>query len=316
MSIGHSIPELDHTSSRSAALRALLLEFEEALQDRYGPHVATAIGPNCSIALEAVKIGPLSAGIAAGEGIAWERHAGRLNWSWHDCVFLVQQQRGKSIVTHAGRRISLDTSDFLLVSPFGQCHFKMPGPSALLAVPLPRTCLKPIEAHLDQMVGVAIDGSRGFGRILSTTLNSLHQSQQMLDASDHDVLLRALISMLYRSWKNRQVSNLTQSPQRTARLRHWVIQNARQPVISPDRLAREYGVSRRQLYRLFAREGTTPQAWVSDIRLEIAHDILLRQAESSIAEIATAVGFHDSTTFSRAFRNRYGILPSLMRSPS
>lgn len=314
MSIGHVMPASNVVGLRIPDPRTLVSEFEEALLDYYGPHLATPIAMNCAISLKAVQMGPLSAGIAAGEGIAWERHGGQLDRRWHDCVFLVQQQRGNSVVTLGGRRIALETSDFLLVSPFGDCRFEMVQRSALLAVPLPKTDLEPLDPRLDQMIGCAIDGARGFGRILSATLDSLHLSQQTFDNDERAMLLKAILSMLHRSWTSGNAVDRAHSHRKIALLQHWVEKNVSEPDISPDRLAKEYGVSRRQLYRMFAREDTTPQAWVSDIRLRVAHTFLSRHADSHISEIAERVGFQDPTTFSRAFRNRYGMLPSLVRS--
>jgi AraC-like DNA-binding protein len=82
------------------------------------------------------------------------------------------------------------------------------------------------------------------------------------------------------------------------------------PRLGPADICRLAGMSRSQLYRCFAPAGGVARAILQQ-RLERAHAALLdagRQAD--IGRIGEAVGFPDGSTFSRAFRRRFGHSPS------
>lgn len=77
-----------------------------------------------------------------------------------------------------------------------------------------------------------------------------------------------------------------------------------------DWLASEVGLSARQLRRrLKAASGLTPGAFLRTMRLERAAQ-LLDGGGGSIGEVASAVGYTDAESFSRAFRQGFGLPPS------
>ena len=74
------------------------------------------------------------------------------------------------------------------------------------------------------------------------------------------------------------------------------------------------GISQRQLERMFkAYTGISPLRYYIGVRLDRARG-LLTQTEMSIVEIATACGFNSSESFSRAYRRRYELSPTMDRS--
>lgn len=75
-------------------------------------------------------------------------------------------------------------------------------------------------------------------------------------------------------------------------------------------IAREFHVSRRGLYDLFAHGETTPGDFIRGRRLDEAAARLADPTDlDSVADIAAHCGFLDATTFTRAFRRRYGLTP-------
>ncbi|SLN69609.1 HTH-type transcriptional regulator CdhR [Roseovarius albus] len=85
-------------------------------------------------------------------------------------------------------------------------------------------------------------------------------------------------------------------------------ENLEHPV-SPKEIARESGVSVRQVERLFSRYlGKSPSAYYMQLRLRRAY-FLLTQSELSIADISLACGFNNLSHFSKCFRNEFGHSP-------
>ena len=79
--------------------------------------------------------------------------------------------------------------------------------------------------------------------------------------------------------------------------------------ISPAVLAREVGMSTRQLERLFRRYvQRSPKRYYMELRLQKARNLLM-QTEMSVIEIALACGFASPSHFSKCYRAHYGTTP-------
>jgi AraC-like DNA-binding protein len=80
-----------------------------------------------------------------------------------------------------------------------------------------------------------------------------------------------------------------------------------------ERLADASNLSRSAFSERFVRRvGTPPAAYIAQLRLESAAD-LLRFTTESIGAIASGVGYDSEAAFSRAFSRRYGVPPSKWR---
>lgn len=84
--------------------------------------------------------------------------------------------------------------------------------------------------------------------------------------------------------------------------------------VSVEDIAREVGVSRRHLHRLFVRHvGKTPLAFANTLRLERAR-ALVQHSDLAFAEIADMAGFASLASFSRGYRGAFGHSPTSGRS--
>ncbi len=77
-------------------------------------------------------------------------------------------------------------------------------------------------------------------------------------------------------------------------------------------VARELGLSERTLYRRLSEEGLTFRDVLTEAQSSLAQD-LLRDSDSTIAEIAFLTGFSEQSTFSRAFKRWLGVAPAQFR---
>ena len=84
--------------------------------------------------------------------------------------------------------------------------------------------------------------------------------------------------------------------------------------LSLGTLARMAGLSTSHMHRTFStRLGETPKAYVSRLRLErAALSLWLRDA--TVGAVAAEVGFGRHETFTRAFRRRFGVSPTQLRT--
>ena len=79
-------------------------------------------------------------------------------------------------------------------------------------------------------------------------------------------------------------------------------------------IARELGISARQLERLFGRHlNCSPKKYYLDMRLQKAQKLLV-QTDMSVTEIGFATGFNSPNHFAKTYRAHYGVSPSQQKS--
>jgi AraC-like DNA-binding protein len=98
-----------------------------------------------------------------------------------------------------------------------------------------------------------------------------------------------------------------------ARVLTFLAEHVSQP-LSLDDLARVAAMSRYHLSRTFrSTVGMPLRAYVRNLRLERAQQMLARSPATSLTQVALDAGFYDLPHFDKAFRGRYGISPSAFR---
>jgi len=95
-------------------------------------------------------------------------------------------------------------------------------------------------------------------------------------------------------------------------IRRYIEQHIALPDLGPDHLCKMFGLSRASLYRLFEPIGGVTD-YIRTRRLRTALRMLANDGKRTIGEIAYACGFADTSAFSRAFRNHFGMSPSEVR---
>lgn len=159
----------------------------------------------------------------------------------------------------------------------------------------------------------AIDGNR------ITTAGGTSSIDMMLKvlADDHgpDLANAVADQMIYSSIRTDQDTQRLSVPTRIG-VRHpklaQVIQkmeaNIEEP-ISPSILAKEVGMSTRQLERLFRRYlNRSPKRYYMELRLEKARNLLM-QTDMSVINVALACGFASPSHFSKCYRAHYATTP-------
>lgn len=93
----------------------------------------------------------------------------------------------------------------------------------------------------------------------------------------------------------------------------FVQENFSQPITVED-IAREVGIERTYLYRIFKKHlNKNPQLFILDVRLERARQLLI-ESDMPIAEVADATGFSSPKHFHVAFNRKFNANPSKFRT--
>ena len=81
--------------------------------------------------------------------------------------------------------------------------------------------------------------------------------------------------------------------------------------LTVESLAEEMGMSRVQLFKkVKAATGDSPSSIIRKTRLERAAQILRKKGDLNISDVAYQVGFSNPKSFSRAFKDQFGVAPS------
>lgn len=175
------------------------------------------------------------------------------------------------------------------------------------------------EVDLTKSVFI-IDGNR------MTTAGGTSSIDLMLKiiANDHgeDLANAVADQMIYSAIRTDQDTQRLSVPTRIG-VRHpklsRVIQmmeiNIEEP-ISPATLAKDVGMSTRQLERLFRRYlNRSPKRYYMELRLQKARNLLM-QTDMSVINVALACGFASPSHFSKCYRAHYGTTPYRERGSS
>lgn len=168
------------------------------------------------------------------------------------------------------------------------------------------------EVELTKSVFV-IDGKR------ITTAGGTASIDLMLNliADDHGEELANAVAdiMIYSSIRTDQDTQRLSIPTRIgvrhpklSRVIQMMEQNIEEP-ISPSILARDVGMSTRQLERLFRRYlSRSPKRYYMELRLQKARNLLM-QTDMTVINVALACGFASPSHFSKCYRSHYDTTP-------
>ncbi len=169
-----------------------------------------------------------------------------------------------------------------------------------------------LEVNLTKSVFV-VDGNR-----LSTAggTSSIDLMLKII-ADDHGEELANAVAdqMIYSSIRTDQDTQRLSVPTRIG-VRHpklsqviqMMEQNIEEP-ISPATLAKNVGMSTRQLERLFRRYlSRSPKRYYMELRLQKARNLLM-QTDMSVINVALACGFASPSHFSKCYRSHYSTTP-------
>ncbi|MDO7925670.1 AraC family transcriptional regulator [Pseudomonas sp. KFB-139] len=245
--------------------------------------------------------------------------------------FLIQVPLSGSAQIICGRHdFTSDARHASLISPNLPVSMRWDADSPQLALRIERS---EVEYHCAQHLGHSLDRPVEFQPMLDLNTSGgsyfLHLITLLVDAITadehplhHALALKQFESMLINALVYGQPNNLKEQidsaskpkaplPYFVKRTEEYMRVNAHEP-LSIEQLADHAGVSVRTLFAGFRDfSGTTPMAYLRNLRLEHAHEELLNQSQDvSVTDIAFKWGFAHLGRFAQEYKKRYGQAPS------
>jgi AraC-like DNA-binding protein len=238
-----------------------------------------------------------------------------------DDVFVTIGLTSNYEVHQFGRLLSLKRGEASVMTASEPAFLKVPTYGEYINVRAPRRTLSSFVADLDAAYCRSIPIDNPALRLLTHYIGILHETES-LAAPD---LRRQVVTHIHDLMAlvigpTRDAAEIAKSRgARAARLRaikEDIVARLEQPGLSVATIAVRHRIKSRWIQRLFENEGTTFTEYVLAQRLDRAHRLLRDplHASQKISTIALDIGFGDLSYFNRAFRRRYGMTPSELRS--
>ncbi|KTQ90493.1 hypothetical protein NS226_16145 [Aureimonas ureilytica] len=216
-----------------------------------------------------------------------------------------------------GQPVSLGAGDlFCLESSQG---FRLSHSwSRFVVLVVPREALSSLMSRIPPLHGERLTSPSA--HVLAAHLSALSRHAPSLGQDEATSMGRgtlALVSAALREIEDRHLPEREREPMTpTLRIRveRHIEQNLSSNALTPEAIARDLHIPRSSLYRAFAPLGGI-SSYIQTRRLDTACALLRHPEEHrSMGELAEALGFDSTASFSKAFRRRFGCSPREARS--
>ncbi|MFD8009480.1 helix-turn-helix domain-containing protein [Streptomyces sp. NPDC058955] len=293
--------------------------FHHALNDTSVPNdvVHEASEDGIRARFEAYRVGPLDLFEMRSTGFEVRRTARHVRWHRDRPVVSVSlQTRGVHRAENAGERYLLGPDDIAVFHELTPRRYGWSGEGASQALTVD---MEHLGVPVDTVVRASVRlRDSPVHDLLLAHLRALWRDPGRLEADPGAAavgnatteLVRALLTSAAHGEDDRRV-RAAMDDSLTHRIMAYVRRHLTDPDLTPDRIAHEHAISRRQLYAVLGRAGIRLEQWVITERLESACRLLAspRHAGLPVAAVAARCGFSSPSHFGRRFRAAYGVTP-------
>ncbi|RDI49391.1 AraC family transcriptional regulator [Nocardia mexicana] len=160
-----------------------------------------------------------------------------------------------------------------------------------------------------------LDLTTGLGRVAAGIIGDLHAESATLTDREFDTVAERIVDLLCMRLLGDPGSPSTGLAPVESAARRYIRGHAGDPDLTVARMAGALGWSVRQIQLAFRAAGATPSEVIREERLRLARDRLRSAAyrRRSISDIASDSGFDSVSSFTKAFRRRFGCTPGQLR---
>lgn len=220
--------------------------------------------------------------------------------------YLITQVAGVGHIEQFGERVSLLAGDAAIVDPRYPYALSFDDEFRQLNLSIPIDCVSKLCRNRAP-VGVPL---KNVGPLLSAYLNVLNIPRENTGGDYYELAIANIMEMISLLGSHVPLRR-RETDQRLQKITCYIRDNYRDPLLCPARAAAASNVSVRLLHKLFADSGLTFGGCLRTLRLEQARLELARASRGlSVTDIAMDNGFESLSSFSRAFRQRFGMSPT------
>ncbi len=239
-----------------------------------------------------------------------------------DTYYVYLQRQGRAWFEQQGQRCVAEAGDIVIADPNLAFRTGTDGVFNFRLWRIERTRLHPLLALSpgEPLSMHHIDRAHTERELIANWLDGLLRHHAGLSPASRDMALGTLCALVAGAVGSGADAH---EPTRLARRRALLLRvqqqvelRATEMDLTPERVARAFGVSLRTLHQLFALSDSSFHEHLTRARLARAHALLRDPASRHLgtAEIGFAAGFGEVSTFYRRFKQRYGVAPGEFRA--
>lgn len=227
-----------------------------------------------------------------------------------DDLIISLHRSGLGAVTQHGRRAALRPGQAAMYVASAPYDLSFPSRMSELVLQLPRRRLVVPGRRIGDLTARTLPDGAPL-RALGTLAGALESAAPLTDGVETEAVADSFAMLLTATLAAEAHDPLPlDSSVLRLTLRRYVEEHFRDPLLTPDHLARVHHISLRQLQKLFALDDDSPAAFIRRRRLQHAHALLLEN--ESVSSASLRAGFLEPGTFARAFKREYGVVPSAL----
>jgi AraC-like DNA-binding protein len=165
-------------------------------------------------------------------------------------------------------------------------------------------------------IGGKMESHTGIGSLLAVHLLGLSNQINALNTQQVSSLSRTTLDFFGLALSEQQpAESFDANASMLYRAQEFILHHLHEDELTPTKIANANRISLRYLHMLFYRSGTTVSSWIMDKRLLKCREALSdpMYARQRVADIAYRWGFSSTSHFSRVFKSKFGISPSIVR---
>lgn len=233
-------------------------------------------------------------------------------------ILVMIAQGAETLRFGADRELCLREGVFTLWDSTQAMAFKTGGEGLRqMSLLVPEAQLLRRMPRVRDLVGRPMDGRQGAGALFIDHFRSLMQRLGELPAASRPGLLDITLDMLTLCLGEQPALPAPRVRRvQLEQLRRHIETRLTDPSLGVASLARAFGMTERNLHKLFEETGTTVSAHIRARRLAMCRRDLesATLAQRQIGEIAGHWGFANASHFGKAFRAAYGLSPTQLRA--
>jgi AraC family transcriptional regulator, positive regulator of tynA and feaB len=237
----------------------------------------------------------------------------------HGGVLVLWQLVGRSRVRQGADMALLEAGTWTVCDARRAFAIDFEQSARCLVILLPRAECAAWLPALDALAAHTLS-ALGPVHVARTVLSSLLREAAGFDGRSERALHDCVVALVAQALEVELAKRgLSAQPKRSAdfaRIQAYILDHLGNKALTIERVAAAFGMSRRNLYNVFAAAGITPHAFIQDARLGHARALLSDPGwdTTPIVRIAEQCGFNDAAHFTRAFHARHGAAPRAWRS--
>lgn len=225
------------------------------------------------------------------------------------------QVTGHGVVTQRGSQAVLAPGDFAVYDTSEPYDLHFGETFSMFVLMFPRELLRIGFRDLSTVSARRIHGDRGVGALVSPFLAGLRRGL-VSDTLPTSPMIEDAVLDLLRAALDDAAPHQGPAAALLMEARSVIENRLGEPNLTTATIAAHLHISTRYLQKLFESDGCTVAGWIRSRRLEKCHRDLVdpRLEQQSIGTICARHGLIDSSSFSKLFKDAYGMSPRAHRA--